>query len=130
MLRAIFTRYLKQCETNENHPDDLLKTHYYKGSFRQIFELVEKLLSHDDKYHIDHISKEHGEISVELKGHKRCLLIITLVAVRPYEVAVDLHISTESFSILGAYPYLKNEVIIFYKKLNNQAQLIGTGRSV
>ncbi|HYK73871.1 MAG TPA: hypothetical protein VEV44_12235 [Pseudoneobacillus sp.] len=130
MFEAILTRFEKQCETKENHIDEQLKTHYYKGTFKQLFEQVEKLLAQDGKYIVDHISQEHGEISVKIKNGKTFFLIITLVAVRPYEVAVDLHISTESFSVFGSYPMLKNEIDTFYQKLNKVGSLIGTGRSI
>lgn len=130
MFEAILTRFEKQCETKENHKDEQLKTHYYKGTFKQLFEQVEKLLAQDGKYIVDHISQEHGEISVKIKNGKTFFLIITLVAVRPYEVAVDLHISTESFSVFGSYPMLKNEIDTFYQKLNKVGSLIGTGRSI
>ncbi|WP_442595396.1 hypothetical protein [Neobacillus sp. D3-1R] len=128
MFGSILSRYEKQCETTENHKDEHLKTHYYKGSFKQIFELVKKLIFEDQMLHLENISQEHGEFSVKIKRGKTYFLIITVVAVRPYEVAVDLHISTESFSLFGSYPQLKNEIDLFYQKLNKQASMIGTGR--
>lgn len=130
MLGSILTRFQKQCETKENHKDEQLKTHYYKGSYKQLFELMVNLLAQDKKYNIEHISQEHGEISVKIKNGSTYFLIITLVGVRPYEVAVDLHISTESFSVFGSYPMLKNEVETLYQNLNKVASLIGTGRSI
>jgi hypothetical protein len=127
---SIFTRFQKNCETKENHTDEQLKTHYYKGTYKQLFDLVENLLRQDTRYVIDHVSKEHGELSVKLKGGKPCFYIITIVAVKPLEVAIDIHISTESFSLVGSYPFLKNEIVVFYQKLNNIATLIGTGRNI
>lgn len=130
MLSSILIRYQKHCETMENHRDEQLKTHYYKGSYRQIFDIVENLLQSDSNYQIDHISKERGEFSVVMKKGKSFFGIITLVAVKPNEVAVDIHISTESFSLVGSYPILKNKIVTFYQKLNKKAPLIGTGRSI
>lgn len=130
MLRNILNRYQKHCETEENHSDDQLKTHYYKGSYRQIFEVVENQLHQDSNYQIDHVSKERGEFSVVLKNGISYFFIITLVAVKPNEIAVDIHISTETFSLTGSYPILRNEIVTFYQKLNKTAPLIGTGRSI
>jgi hypothetical protein len=129
MKNSLFIRYQNHCETSENHQDEKLKTHYYKGTYRQIFEAVEKLLRQDSKYKIEHVANERGEFSVQLINQKNELLIITVVAVRPLEIAVDLHISTESFSLLGTYPNLKHEIVTFYEKLNKTTPLIGTGRS-
>jgi hypothetical protein len=129
MVRSIMVRFSKQCETRDNHHDELLKTHYYKGSFSQIFAVVEKLVRDNGKYKVMHVSKEHGEISVELTD-KQGLFIITIVAVKPYECAVDLHISTESFSLFGAYPFLKKELVSFYQKVNNIAQLTAIGKNI
>jgi hypothetical protein len=130
MLGNLLIRYQKHCETEENHRDDQLKTHYYKGSYRQIFGMVENLLNQDHTYQIDHVSKERGEFSVVLKNGKSLFFIITLVAVKPNEVAVDIHISTETFSLTGSYPILRNEIVTIYQKLNKIAPLIGTGRSI
>lgn len=126
---SLLTRFQKNCETKENHHDEQLITHYYKGTYKQIFDIVENLLRQDTRYQVEHVSKEHGELSVKLVRGKTCYFIITLVAVKPLEVAVDIHISTESFSVLGSYPFLKNEVVVFYQKLNKTANLIGKGRS-
>jgi hypothetical protein len=129
-MLSIFTRFQKNCETKESHPDEQLKTHYYKGTYNQIFDSVENLLRRDTRYVIDHVSKEHGELSVKLKGGKPCFYIITIVSVKPLEVAVDIHISTDAFSLFGSYPFLKNEIVVFYEKLNKIATFIGTGRNM
>ncbi|HLO10945.1 MAG TPA: hypothetical protein VK190_01685 [Pseudoneobacillus sp.] len=130
MFGSILIRYQNNCETKENHQDESLKTHYYKGTFRQIFESVENILRQDSKYQINHVSKEHGEFSVQIKNRNNQFLIITLIAIKPLEVAVDLHISTEGFSLFGVHPQLKNEIIDFYKKLSKSTPFIGTGRSI
>lgn len=129
-MLSIFTRYQKNCETKDNHTDEQLKTHYYKGTYNQLFDLVENMLRQDSRYVIEHVSKEHGELSVKLKASRPCFYIITIVAVKPLEIAVDIHISTEAFSLLGSYPHLKNEIVVFYQKLNKIATLIGTGRNI
>jgi hypothetical protein len=128
-LSSMFIRFKKNCETSEKQQDEQLKTHYYKGTYRQVFETVENLLRQDSSYKLEHVSKEHGEFSVKIKSRKNDPCIITIVAVRPLEIAVDLHISTEIFSLFGTYPSLKNEIVKFYEKLNKVATFIGTARS-
>ncbi|MHC0037402.1 hypothetical protein [Pseudoneobacillus sp. C159] len=125
---SIFARYQRICETKENHRDEKLITHYYKGTYKQIFDIVETTVKQNDNYVMGHLSKEHGEISVNLKRGRQSFLIITVVAVKPLEIAVDLHISTESYSLFGSYPFLKKQVVDFYQKLNQAANFIGKGR--
>lgn len=114
----LFGRFKSQLETSDENQDVSLKTHYYKGNFNKIFESVEKLFRDDADCQITTVSKEHGEIAVEMKKPFPCFLIVTIVSVKPLETAVDFNISTERFSILGNYPQLKNRVNAYYKRLN------------
>jgi hypothetical protein len=128
VLGSIVMRYKKSCETSEKQRDESLKTHYYKGTYRQVYDAVENLLNQDPNYQLEHASSERGEFSVQLKNRKNYFFIITIVAVKPFEIAVDLHISTEKFSLLGVYPTLKNEVLSFYEKLGKKVPFVGSGR--
>jgi hypothetical protein len=121
---SLFNRFQKSCETRDNHEDHQLVTHYYKGTFRQIFDHVENMVKENKSYELEHVSKEHGELSIKLKSGKSSSFIVTVIAVKPLEIAVDVHISTEAFSLLGTYPRLKNEVIAFYRHLDKKATLI------
>jgi hypothetical protein len=123
---SILTRFQKSCETKDHHVDPQLVTHYYKGTFRQVFDIVENMVREVERYDLEHVSKEHGELSLKLRGGKSSSFIITIIAVKPLEIAVDLHISTEAFSLLGTYPRLKNEVISFYQNLDKRAMRIQT----
>ncbi|MEO2074700.1 MAG: hypothetical protein ABGX20_04820 [Bacillus sp. (in: firmicutes)] len=114
----LFGRFKSQLETSDGNQDVSLKTHYYKGNFNKIFESVEKLFREDADCQITTVSKEHGEIAVEMKKPFPCFLIVTIVSVKPLETAVDFNISTERFSILGNYPQLKKRVIAYYERLN------------
>lgn len=44
---SLFTRFKKALETADNQTDDSLKTHYYKATFNQLFESVEKMFRED-----------------------------------------------------------------------------------
>jgi len=120
----IFTRFKKQLETSDRNTDVSLKTHYYKGTFNQIFQSVEKLFHDDADCRVTTVSKDHGEIAVEISKPIPCFLVVTIVSVKPLETAVDFNISSESFSILGMYPQLKKRVESYYEKINKLHNLV------
>jgi len=120
----IFTRFKKQLETSDRNTDVTLKTHYYKGTFNQIFQSVEKLFHDDADCRVTTVSKDHGEIAVEISKPIPCFLVVTIVSVKPLETAVDFNISSESFSILGMYPQLKKRVESYYEKINKLHNLV------
>jgi hypothetical protein len=124
MLMGFFGRFSSQIETSDRQKDDILKTHYYKGNFAKVFESVEKLFHEDADCRISTVSKEHGEIAVEIKKPFPCFLIVTIVSVKPLETAVDFNISTERFSILGNYPELKKRIYAYYERINQLHTLI------
>ena len=115
----IFTRFKKQIETSDRNTDNSLKTHYYKGTFNQVFQSVEKLFHDDADCRVTTVSKEHGEIAVEIDKPIPCFLIVTVVSVKPLETAVDFSISSERFSLLGMYPQLKKRVDPIMKRSIN-----------
>ncbi|WP_042354827.1 hypothetical protein [Bacillus rubiinfantis] len=120
LLLTIFTRFKKEVETSDHHKDENLRTHYYKGSFNQIFDSAEKIFKDDADCQITTVSKEHGEIAVEVKKPFPCFLVATIVSVKPLETAVDFNISTDKFSLFGIYPQLTGRISSFYQKLNQQ----------
>ncbi|WP_210364962.1 hypothetical protein [Bacillus sp. REN3] len=125
-FKEISLRYQKFCGTAEKHRDERLKTRYYKASFNQVFQTVEQLLKDDPSGKISSISKEHGEISAEI-GRSASFMTVTVVMTKPFETAVDLHISTERFSLAGINPLLKKEILYFYQKLDQSLPFIGSG---
>jgi hypothetical protein len=126
----LFLRFNKQLETKERHSDDQLKTHYYKANFNQLFQSVEKLFREDADCRITTVSKEHGEIAVEVNKPIPCFLIVTVVSVKPLETAVDFNISSEQFSFTGTYPVLRKRIISYYEKLNQLHTLLGISKNV
>ncbi|MDP4169626.1 MAG: hypothetical protein Q8906_03375 [Bacillota bacterium] len=129
ILKNFFTIFRKQCETAENHQDDSLRTHYYKGTAKQIFLSVEQMFRDDRHCHVTSVSREHGEIAVEVKGKAPCFLIVTVVSVKPLETAVDFTLSTEAFSITGSYSMLRKLLLSYYEKLDRLHTNIGTGKN-
>ena len=122
---AIFTRFKKHIETSDQNADDSLKTHYYKATFNQLFQSVEKLFHEEADCQVTTVSKEHGEIAVEISKPISCFLIVTIVSVKPLETSVDFNISSEKFSILGIYPDLKKRINSYYERIGQLHNIVG-----
>ncbi|RSD27680.1 hypothetical protein [Mesobacillus subterraneus] len=128
LLKSITGRFQKYSGTSENSQDEQLRTRYYKANFNQMFQTVEDLLKADPSFRITSVSKDHGEISAELSGRVPAFLTATVITTKSYETAVDLHISTEKFSLAGINPALKQELVKIYEKLNRSHTFIGSGK--
>jgi len=129
MLGNLFIRFKKQIETSDRVADDSLKTHYYKAKYNQVFDSVEKLFHEDADCQVTTVSRERGEIAVEVNKPIRCFLIVTVVAVKPIEIAVDFNISSEGFSLMGSYPALKKRINSYYERINQLHTFVGIKNS-
>jgi hypothetical protein len=129
VIRNIFIRFSKQIETSDQQKDSSLNTHYYKATFNQVFTSVEELFRQDADCKIVTVSKDHGEIAVEINKPIPCFLIVTVVSVRGMESAVDFNISSEKFSPIGLYPILRKRLISYYEKMNKLHTLVRIGKS-
>jgi hypothetical protein len=129
IIRNMFIRFTKQIETSDRQKDSALNTHYYKATFNQTFQSVEELFRSDADCRIVTVSKDHGEIAVEIDKPIPCFLIVTIVSVRGLETAVDFNISSEKFSPIGLYPVLRKRLISYYEKINKLHTLVRIGKS-
>ncbi|WP_045523560.1 hypothetical protein [Neobacillus niacini] len=129
ILRNIFIRFSKQVETSDHQKDSSLNTHYYKATFNQLFQSIEDSFRQDADCRIATVSKDHGEIAVEINKPISCFLIVTVVTVRPMETAVDFNISSEKFSPIGLYPILRKRLISYYERINKLHTLVRVGKS-
>jgi hypothetical protein len=129
IIRDLFIRFNKKVETSDDHKDSSLSTHYYKATFNQTFQSVEELFRQDADCRIVTVSKDHGEIAVEIDKPISCFLIVTIVSVRGLETAVDFNISSEKFSPIGLYPILRKRLISYYEKINKLHTLVRIGKS-
>lgn len=129
IIRDLFIRFSKQIETSDGQKDDTLKTHYYKATFNQLFQSVEDSFRQDADCRIMTVSKEHGEIAVEIKKPVPCFLIVSVVNVRPLETAVDFTISSEAFSLTGLYPLLRKRIQSNYQRLNQIHTFLRAGKN-
>jgi hypothetical protein len=120
----LFIRFNKHLETSDQQKDDSLKTHYYKATFNKLFQSVEELLRQDADCRITTVSKERGEIAIEMNKPIPCFIIVTIVSVSALETAVDFTISSEKFSPLGMYPTLRKRILSLYERINQLHTLI------
>jgi hypothetical protein len=128
-IRDLFIRFTKKIETSDDQKDSSLSTHYYKATFNQVFQSVEELFRQDADCRIVTVSKDHGEIAVEVNKPIPCFLIVTVISVRGMETAVDFNISSEKFSPIGLYPILRKRLISYYEKMNKLHTLVRIGKS-
>lgn len=128
-ITDLFQRFKKQIETSDRHREEQLKTHYYKANFTQMFQSVEELFRQDADCRITTVSKEHGEIAVEISKPFPTFLVATIISARPMETAVDFTLSSERFSVFGTYPLLKRRVTTYYNRLNQIHTHTGSGKN-
>ncbi|MGX9929986.1 cytosolic protein [Virgibacillus salarius] len=88
--------FSNHAETRDNHWDTSLQTHYYKTTRDKGMGTLEDMFRRSDTYQLHSISKEHGEISVNIKKGKKAFIIATIIMVRPYQTAIDFSVTTES----------------------------------
>ena len=120
----LFIRFNKHLETSDQQKDGSLKTHYYKATFNKLFSSVEELLRQDADCRITTVSKERGEIAVEMNKPIPCFVIVTIVSVTAMETAVDFTISSETFSPVGIYPTLRDKTLAVTERINQLHTLI------
>lgn len=96
-LRNTLSKYFNNhSESREEHWDPSLQTHYYKTTKDKGMQMLENLFRNSPSYEINSISKEHGEISVNVKKGKKAFIVATVIMVRPYQTAIDFSVTTES----------------------------------
>jgi hypothetical protein len=130
IFSSIFSRYQKQIETAEGQTDEQLRTHYYKANFHKLFQSVEEMFRNDPNCRIISVSKEHGEIAVEVKSPLQSFLIATVISVKPLETAVDFNISSEKMSLTGLRPALRKQIAGYYNRLSKLHTYTGAGKNV
>ncbi|WP_026771085.1 MULTISPECIES: hypothetical protein [Sediminibacillus] len=133
-FRQTITKYFgNHAETNENHWDANLQTHYFKTTKEKGLQAVEEYFKRSDSYEIVAQSKEHGEISVNYTGGRKAFIIATVIMVKPYRTAIDFSVTTESilpfdfgFShnlIPKLYSQLKKELTFLETSMTKNADL-------
>ncbi|RFU65964.1 cytosolic protein [Peribacillus glennii] len=129
LFTSITSKYSRQCETKENHSDEQLRTHYYKAKTEQALRAVEELYNDEQRFTIKSVSKDHGEIFAETKSSPKLSIVATCISVKPLETAVDFTVSTESQSLTGIYPKLREQVVRAYDSLAQSLTYTGSGKN-
>lgn len=96
-IKQSFSKYFSNhAETDEHHWDSGLRTHYFKITKDQAFRTLEEFFSDKKTYNIQALSKEYGEISINMKGRKKAFIVVSIIMVKPYRTAIDFSVTTES----------------------------------
>ncbi|MBB5355202.1 nitrate reductase NapAB chaperone NapD [Anoxybacillus mongoliensis] len=114
-------------ETSERHPDEQLKSRYYKTTQSAALQAVKEIFEQMDGCRIVAISAEHGEISVSLTKGKKAFIVATIVSVRPFETAVDFSVTTETTWLPIDFGFSRQLIIRLYDQLAKRFTYIGSG---
>ncbi|MRX71774.1 cytosolic protein [Bacillus lacus] len=122
-LQSIFSTH---SETSENHPQEELRSRYYKTTAKKAVEVIENVLKDMNGVTVTSVSSERGEISVQVSKPRKAFMIITIISVRPFETAVDFSVTTET-PLPFDFGYSKNAILSVYQKIDQSLQYVGSG---
>ncbi|KAA0549154.1 cytosolic protein [Bacillus sp. BGMRC 2118] len=117
VIRSVGQFFSNHCETGEKHEDPSLRTRYYKVTNSNAMKTVEELLSNEPGMKVTSVSKEHGELSVEMKSPQKAFIVVSIISVRPYETAIDFSVTYEGLLSLG---YTKGIVKKLYNMIDDK----------
>ncbi|WP_326480889.1 hypothetical protein [Virgibacillus halodenitrificans] len=69
------------------------------------------------------MSKEHGEISLQVKKGRNAFIVATVIMVRPYYTAIDFSVTTESLLPID-FGYSSKIIYSLYNDINKELTLI------
>ncbi|GAC92251.1 hypothetical protein KN10_2687 [Anoxybacillus flavithermus NBRC 109594] len=114
-------------ETSERHPDEQLKSRYYKTTQSAALQVVKEMFEQMDGCHIVAVSAERGEISVSLTKGRKVFIVATIVSVRPFETAIDFSVTTETKWLPIDFGFSRQLIIRLYDQLEKRLPYIGSG---
>lgn len=114
-------------ETSESHPDEQLKSRYYKTTQAAALKAVKEMFEQMDGCDIVAISEERGELSVSLTKGKKAFIVVTIISVRPFETAIDFSVTTETKWLPIDFGFSRQLIIRLYDQLSKQLTYIGSG---
>lgn len=124
MKRAIEALFKNIAETSDHHPYIELRSRYYKGTKKQVFQAILEVLKAKE-WEIVHIDEERGEIVVIRKTpimKVKSDIVITLFGVSPVKWSVDIRsASRSSFGDLG---YNRRYILEFFHSLNKRIEQV------
>ncbi|GGK11575.1 hypothetical protein GCM10010965_00600 [Caldalkalibacillus thermarum] len=118
--------FSNRVETSDTHPNENLKTRYYKTTQQQAMRFLKDLIEQDSRLRLLSYSEEHAEITAEYIKPKKAFMVISVIMVFPYRTAVDFTISTQTLWPTD-WGFSRNQVQYFYRKLDGRFEFAGTG---
>lgn len=115
--------FSNRSETNDKHWNESLQTRYYKTTKDKAMSTVENVLGNTQRFEVNFISKDHGEINIGIKKGKKAFIIATIVMVKPYQTAIDFTVTTESIIPID-FGYSRKVISELYEQINKELTLI------
>ncbi|MGC4376135.1 cytosolic protein [Fictibacillus sp. Mic-4] len=125
MLKKMRTFLTNSAETRENHNDPEFQTHYFKARQADVMKAISGIIQKKPSCRLLGISEERGEIAFEMTKPRKSFVVITVITVKPFRVAVDLNVSTET-SLPFDFGNSKKIISNFYRELKEELEFIGT----
>lgn len=113
-------------ETRENHPNEWLKTRYYKAMKEKTFNELLTIFNQSNQFEVKSNSLERGELIVNGKGRNKCFLVATVVMVSPNRTAIDFSVTTESMLPMD-FGYSEKVIKDIYQKVDQRLDYVGSG---
>ncbi|WP_377888212.1 cytosolic protein [Alkalihalobacillus sp. R86527] len=120
--------FTNRAETGEMHPNESLKTHYFKTTKEQGYKAAKEMLQKQYKGEVVTDSLDRGEFVFQINEGKKALIVVTVVSVRAYSTAIDFSVSTET-PLPVDFGYSKRVIESAYQALQKQLTFLGTGHS-
>ncbi|TCT25001.1 hypothetical protein EDD68_10468 [Melghiribacillus thermohalophilus] len=102
-------------ETSDTPQDPALKTRYFKVNKDTAYDALYKLFQKKG-YDIVAESKDHGEISANIRGKRKMFIVASVIMVQPFRTAIDLTVTVES-SLPFDFGYRYRQIQNIYDEL-------------
>lgn len=122
-VKQVFSTH---AETMDSHPDEQLRSRYYKTSTKNALKAVEDVIRGLKGYTVTSVSPERGEMSVNIAGSKKAFVVVTVITIRPFETAIDFSVTTET-PLPSDFGFSRKVILELYNQLDKQLVFIGSG---
>ncbi len=123
-IKSVFST---QCETGDHHPDESLRSHYYKTTAPNGFKAVKELMEKLEGFEIVAAYEDRGEISVNIKKGRKAFMVVTIISLRPFETAIDFSVTTDTKILPMDFGYSKAMIKSMYEQLNKKLVFVRAG---
>lgn len=126
MMQKVKQVFSTHAETMDSHPDEQLRSRYYKTNTQNALKAVEDVIRGLKGYTVTSVSPERGEMSVNIAASKKAFVVVTVITIRPFETAVDFSVTTET-PLPSDFGFSKKVIKELYNQLDKQLVFIGSG---